>query len=203
MLIWSILTQQAWEELQQKGRLRGTAHYADKDFAGPYAWMARQMERRLTTPRPSKNSMPVWGWRQWWGDRRRPDLRASGYLSKGTPGVRVELRVEDDRVLLSDFELWHYVLNYWYLPRTVKDGEAFEKKLARAGLSLIGCSHQKPLSHATLRREIEKSWERIFDLSWNDPGNKIVHSSKDRSIQGTMWELLLEDVVEIKEFTAK
>ena len=203
MVIWSLLTQQAWEELQRKGRLRASRRHADKDFAGPYAWMGRQMERRLTMPRPSKKSMPVWGWWQWWGDRRRPDLRAGGYLPKGVRGVRVELRMEEDRVLLSDFELWHYVLNYWYLPKTEKDGEAFEKKLAGAGLSLLGCTHKKPLPHAELRREVEESWERIFDLSWTDPGNKIVPPAKSRSIQGTMWELLLEDVVDSKEFVAR
>ena len=167
MVIWSILTQQAWEELQRKGRLRATTRHAEEDYMAAYVWMGRQMERRLATPRPSKDSMPVWVWWQWWGDRRRPDLRASGHLPKGVGGVRVECRVGDDRVLLSDFELWHYVLNYWYLPRT------------------------------------EKSWERILDLSWTDPGNKIVDPAKDRSIQGTMWELLLDDVVESREFTAR
>ena len=98
----------------------------------------------------------------------------------------------DDRVLLSGFDLWHFVLNRWYLPRTEKDGETFEAKLARAGLSPL----QDPLPHATLRREMEKSWERIFDLSWSDLQNDVVHRAKYRSIQGTMWELLLDDVVE-------
>ena len=203
MVIWSILTQQAWEELQRKDRLRATTRHAEQDYIAAYVWMARQMERRLTVPRPSRDAMPVWAWWQWWGDRRRPDLRASGYLPKGAQGIRVELRVKDDQVLLSDFELWHYVLNYWYLPKTEKDGEAFEKQLTRAGLSLVGCSHQKPLPHAVFRRQIESSWERIFDLSWTDPGHKIVPSAKNRAIQGTMWELLLEDVVESKEFTAR
>ena len=203
MVIWSILTRQAWEELQRRGRLRATSCHAEENYMAAYVWMARQMERRLTTPRPSKKSLPVWAWWQWWGDRRRPDLRASGHLPKGVGGVRVECRVADDRVLLSDFELWHYVLNLWYLPRTEKDGEAFEKKLARAGPSLLGCNHQEPLPHATLGREMERSWERIFDLSWSDPGNNIVHPAKDRSIQGTMWELLLDDVVESTEFTAR
>jgi hypothetical protein len=106
-------------------------------------------------------------------------------------------------VLLSDFELWHYVLNYWYLPKTEKDGETFEEQLTCTGLSLPGCSHQRPLPHAAFRRKIENSWERIFDSSWTDPGHKIVPPAKNRSIQGTMWELLLEDVVESKLFIAR
>ncbi len=203
MVIWSNLTQQAWEELQKQGRLRVSCRHIEKDFQGSYLWMASQMELRLQTPRPSEDSMPIWAWWQWWGDRRRPDLRASGYLPKGTRGIRVELQVKTDRVLLSDFELWHYVLNYWYLPKTEKEGGVFEKKLTRAGLSLVGCSHEHPLPHAGFRREVENSWERMFDLSWTDPNHRIVSASKNRSIQATLWELLMDDVVEIKEFTAR
>jgi len=203
MVIWSNLTQQAWKELQTQGRLRVSRRHTEKDFLGSYLWMASQMERRLQTPRPSEDSMPIWAWWQWWGDRRRPDLRASGYLPKGTRGIRVELRVQADHVLLSDFELWHYVLNYWYLPRTEKEGIAFEKKLTRAGLSLVGCTHARPLPHAGFRREVESSWERIFDLSWTDRRHRIVSASNNRSIQATLWELSMDDVVESKEFVAR
>jgi hypothetical protein len=99
--------------------------------------------------------------------------------------------------------LWHYVLNYWYLPETEKEGEEFDKKLTAAGSSLTGCSVRNPLPHAKCRQMIERSWERIFDLTWTDPDHAIVPPTKDRSIQGTMWELLLKDVVDAKEFTAR
>jgi hypothetical protein len=203
MVIWSILTQQAWEELQQKGRLQAKFCHADKDHLAAYTWMVAQMERRLTISRPSEDTMPIWVWSQWWSDRRRPDLRASGHLPRGCQGVRVELQVEDERVLLSDFDLWHYVLNYWYLPTSEKEGESFEKKLTGAGLPVFGYTHQKPPAHAKFRREVERSWERIFDLSWTDPEHFIVQRSSDRSIQGTMWGLLLEDVVDMTEFVAR
>jgi hypothetical protein len=175
-----------------------------QEFLGPYAWMARQMERRLKTPRPSKDALPIWAWYQWEGvNRRRPDLRAGGYLSKAERGVRVELEVADDRVLLSDFDLWHYVLNYWYLPTTEKDGKAFEEKLARAGLSFYGCDHQHPLANNRYGREIERSWERIFDVGWADRGRAIAHPPQEKSIQATLWEVYLGDVVGAREFTAR
>ena len=65
----------------------------------------------------------------------KPDLRSSGHLLKGERGVRIEFRVSDRLILLSDFDLWHYVLNYWYLPESQKDDEAFESELSRRGLS--------------------------------------------------------------------
>ena len=202
MIVWSNLTTDAWDELQRTGHLRASRQHIDADFMPAYIWMAEQMERRLG-PRPSKDAMPIWVWWQWWSNRRRPDLRASGHLPKGTRGVRVECKVQDDRVLLSDFELWHYVLNYGYLPKTEKEGEEFEKELTAAGLSLTGCSLRNPLPNAEYRQKIEQSWERIFDLTWTDPDHAIVSRAKDRSIQGTMWELLLDDVIEAKEFTAR
>ena len=148
--------------------------------------------------------MLIWAWYQWEGiDRRKPDLRSSGYLPKGEKGVRVECQVAEKRVLLSDFDLWHYVLNYWYLPHSEKDAEAFEKKLVDAALPLSGFSHERPLPHARYRREIEKSWERIFDVDWVDRQQAIAHPPEKKSIQATLWELQLADVVKVKEFTAR
>jgi len=41
----------------------------------------------------------------------KPDLRASGrWMERGTAGVRIELRVPSDLVLLSQFDMWEYVL---------------------------------------------------------------------------------------------
>lgn len=94
-------------------------------------------------------------------------------------------------------------LNCWYLPETERAGEAFEKKLARAGLSFYKCQHDSPLPHAQYRREIEKSWERIFDISWVDRGRSIASPPRKKSIQVNLWELFLEDIVQVTEFTAR
>jgi hypothetical protein len=204
MLIWSILTQQAWKQLQREGRLQARRCHVIKEFLGPYLWMAGQMEKRLKLPRPSQDAMPIWAWQQWEGaNRRKPDLRASGHLPRGVQGVRVECRLDDRRVLLSDFDLWHYVLNYCYLPTSERDGNAFEKKLAGVGLSFYNFNHSNPLPDAQYRREIERSWERIFDVSWTDRRRAIAEIPKKKSIQATLWEIFLEDVVEAREFTAR
>ncbi len=204
MVIWSILTLQAWDELRQRGRLRVAARHVMRDFLGPYVWMGKQMERRLKAPRPNKNALPIWAWYQWEGAaRRKPDLRAAGYLPTGERGVRVELNVADECVLLSDFDLWHYVLNYWYLPQSERDGRVFEKKLARVGLSFYGYDHQHPLPHGRYCQEIEQSWERIFDTNWADRGHAIASPPKKKSIQATLWELFADDIVEVRKFTAR
>ena len=81
MVIWSILTHQTWNELQRKGRLRVARRHVTQDFLSLYTWMARQMELRLKSPKPSEDAMPIWAWYQWEGaDRRKPDLRAAGHF---------------------------------------------------------------------------------------------------------------------------
>jgi len=50
---------------------------------------------------------------------------------------------------------------------------------------------------------LEKSWERIFDITWIDPTEEIAMPPKDKSIQGMLWEIVLKDVVGFKGFTGR
>lgn len=126
--------------------------------------------------------MPVWLWCAWRGSAQpKPDLRATGHLPKGTLGVRIELEICESRVLRSDFELWHYVLNGWYLPQAPQDEREFDT--------------------APDARRIKQSWQRIFELGWRD--RRYVAARTQRAIQGVCWELRPEDVVDAKSFVAR
>jgi hypothetical protein len=73
---------------------------------------------------------------------------------KGEKGVRLTINCPADRVLLSDFSLWHYVLNYWYR-----------------------------------------------DLEWHEPD--VSERPEEKSVQATMWEITLDQVVACRRFTAR
>jgi len=198
MILWTIQSTDVWQKLLGSKILRCYNRYVDKDDYNAYAWITEQMENRIPVPRPS-NAMPLWAWYQWESERRkRPDLRSSGYLPRGEPGVRIEFYIKDDWVLLSDFDLWHYVLNYWYLPQSLADGELFEKKLAEHGLSFYDT---KPLSDPIFHDSIRQSWERIFDIEWEE--GDFVYPKEKKSIQATFWELRLKDVRRVNEFIAR
>ena len=188
----------AWQRLESAGVLHTNRRCIDNYFLAAYNWMAEQMRHRLAV-RPSETALPLWAWYQWQGqNRRKPDLRASGHLMKGERAVRIEFEIDDRVVLLSDFELWHFVLNYWYLPVSEDDGEAFEKELAKHGLSFF---HTKPLPHRKYHERIEKSWRRIFDLDWSSEG--IASPRAEKSIQATLWKLRLDQVKNVQEFIAR
>jgi len=199
VVLWSIQSIDAWKILQTSGTLCCDARLSDKDFAEAYEWMAEQMCKRLQVRRPAYGVLPLWAWYQWDGEqRRKPDLRSGGHLPRGERGVRIEFEIDDNLVLLSDFELWHYVLNYWYLPASVAEDEAFSAKLTERGMSFY---KTKPLPEPTFDKAIRESWERIFNLDWAE--EDLAAPRAEKSIQATYWELSLERVKRVDEFVAK
>jgi hypothetical protein len=181
MQAWTIQTPQVMSALSSGCPWRASQTSIPRPWLPAYRWMSREMRDRLGASQ-SPGQMPIWLWCQWRGAARpRPDLRARGHLPAGTPGVRIELELDDASVLRSDFELWHYALNGWYLPRSLADERDFD-------------------AHPD-RRRIAPSWRRIFDLDWRD--RRYTAAMARKSIQGVVWELRPEDLRGAKAFTAR
>lgn len=198
MILWTIQSREAWQVLQTQGIFLCYDQYVDKDDLNAYEWMVEKMNKLIPVQRPD-NGFPLWAWYQWEGEKRKkPDLRSAAHLPRGQRGVRIEFQIDDHLVLLSDFELWHYVLNYWYLPTSTTDGENFDKKLAQQGLSFY---KTKPLPDPAFHEIITKSWERIFDIEWEE--KDIAAPRAKKSIQATFWELPLANVRRVDEFVAR
>lgn len=198
MRLWTIQTQGAWSEAQAAGAISTTMARVETGFREAYRWMVGQMRRRLPSVAGPERA-PVWAWYRWQGEARpRPDLRASGHLPRGAPGVRIEFEADAQSVLLSDFSLWHFVLNYWYLPATPEEGDAFEAEVARRRMSFF---LSKPLPDPALHARIEASWERSFDLDWHHPD--LAEPRRAKSIQATLWEVPLTAVTAVKPFVAR
>ena len=104
MKYWTVQDLPAWEVAQQTGVLTGNAKHITDGFEQPYDWMVVQMQKRLGV---SESFYPIWLW------TTRPDLRTRGFLSKGDVGVLLEVEVDSSRVLLSDYDSWHCVLNWF------------------------------------------------------------------------------------------
>ena len=54
MLLWTIQTYPAWQELKEKGVLRTAQKFAMEDFEDAYKWMITQMEKK-TRPQTSRS----------------------------------------------------------------------------------------------------------------------------------------------------
>jgi Domain of unknown function (DUF3841) len=197
MRLWTIQTPDAVTQLERTGVLRCSPQYVDEHCRAPYGWMCEQMRGRIPDGPPE--AWPVWAWYQWEGQARAmPDLRATGHLPKGSSGVRLELEVDPGKVLLSDFELWHYVLNYWYLPTSVSEGARFERELESKDLSFFKSS---PLPDSESHGRIVASWGKIFDLDWSQ--HDIADPMDRKSIQACMWRIDAGMVRKKREFKAR
>ena len=197
MKLWTIQNMAAWEFLQREQVLVADRRYSIDCFREPYTWMVRQMRRRIRDNSETWPLWPLWAWYQWRGiDRRKPDLRYRDHLGDGDErSVRIEFEQPDSGALLSDFQLWNYVLNRCYLPETRAAGDAFRAELREHN---IEPALRLP---AAYHRRMADSWNRIFDLDWSPEGDKEPRDQKQ--IQATFWKLHLHQIRDVKFFTKR
>ncbi len=190
------MDEQGWHELRTQDTLKAAKHLVDQDFLSGYEWMRIQMNKYLGSG-TTGNQYPLWAWYQAKNENeKRPDLRESGYLQRGKTGFRVEFEKDRSEVLLSDFELWHFVLNQSFLAKSMYKFDQFEKRLYRS----FGTSNFSELPHA-VQNEIEESWEKIFDLNFQ--AKDIANPRANKQIQATFWELNMNEVIQVDRFTAR
>lgn len=185
VILWTIQHKEAYKEMLKTGILRANDNhlFCGDDLKFAYEWMSEQMCKRIGPP-PKGVKYPVWAWFQWEGKRKRRDLRLSGYAERGTPMVQIEFEVDRNKVLLSDFEDWHRVLNNSYISDSEEDFDLFYTT-----------------DHEIIQKEIEVSWSKIFDIDSYMPDRSV--PANEKSIQATLWEIKLPQIKKVEHFTAK
>lgn len=191
--LWSIQTMGAYQELRRTGVLRVSGEHVDPSFVQAYRWMGGALEQRVAKPRGFTGSYPVWAWFQYDGlHRKKPRLRDGGLLAPGSKGVLLELLVESELVLRSDFQKWHAVLNEDYLPLDSSDQDAFDE-----WASSIDDSEEMKRA---VRDRVEASWSRVFDVEahasdcWEGP--------EEREVQAVLWQIEASMVSSVECFAA-
>jgi len=195
MIIWSIHELSFFNQLEKNKVI-----YPNKkkltwknEFLDSYYWLANQMEKKIDG-RPHPTALPFWGWYQWKDEQTKcPDLRVRSHLQAGKRGVRLELEIPDDDVVLSDFMLWCDVLNRWYIADNLRDQNRFFSDTERMGMYDSWSKR--------LQTKAEKSWQKIFDISFHQRG--IASPRYKKAIQATFWKICLNQVKDVKFFTAR
>jgi len=200
MILWTIRTQLEWETLQKQGVLRTDRELSNKygwlegdpwvDYC--YRWICKKMRETLPWSPKDEDALPLWGWyHRYSAAEPKPDLRTEEYRYLKNH-LRLEIEIDDDLVLLSNFDLWNWVLNNWYLPVSELEWDAhfFEMEFNEVD------TDKQPLENRYYQSRIEKTWEKIFDL------DLVLFYSQplpQKMIQATFWELRLEQVRNVKE----
>jgi hypothetical protein len=183
--VWSIQNADCWDLFQKRGILRADGRRIQRYFRPAYQWLIEQMRGRVPG---YTGGPPVWFWYS-----PQPDLRKRGHLQRGVRGVRLELELPRERVLLLDFETWHCVLNRWHLSRSWRESRKWDRKTEGFG------PNWNPLPPA-LESELQATWQRVFDLD-------LLKRAKmwgpiDR-IQGVTEYVRLEEVRSVKAFRSR
>jgi len=134
-----------------------------------YDWFVRQFSQKV--PRPDGAEYPVWLYK----DPAYATVHPAQHL--------IHLSIPKDCLLLFDNKGWERILSMSYVEKNADDWNLFEEKLTRMGIDCGFTAFQKPF-YPQIRREIEASWPRIFDLK---PGSVV---------RGATWELLPEWILD-------
>ncbi len=185
MKLWTRQHSNVLKELKVKGVYRvRREHILQKNgsisdyYLKLYDWYVRHAERIV--PRPEGAEYPIW-------------LSASSdtMLQPVEDTVLLSLEVDKKYVVITDFDKWGYVVNYWYVPLDKEDELMHENELARYGIkdeSALYMGH-KGNFYPLLRKKVINSWNRIFEVC--DDGTCMT--------QATLWEIRKEWVVETYE----
>ena len=191
--LWTIQTVEFYEHLLKHKRITVAQQFINPDFKDAYDWMVKKMNQMLGSNHT--DIYPIWAWYQYQSIfRKKPRLTDEALLPKGTNGVRLLIIKPKNEVVLSDFDLWHYVLNKWFINTGGPEDIETERQLNH---------YQKDFEQLPdyLKQKVIKSWDLIFDIDLKI--KDLTFPKYKKSIQATFWELHLDEVKKVDFFVAK
>lgn len=169
--LWSVQPLEAIDILKNKNffisNVNFQKHWLDDQQAmwnweKSYQWMTKHMiEKKI--PNPFNAKTPVWAWAAYSENKNHPSKKRlkEEALLNNEKNVLLTLNVPTRYVLLSDFELWHNVLNAFPIAKNNHQERFFERKKIELTID------------DDLKNDIVfKTWEQIFLLKNNFTKNK-------------------------------
>ena len=189
--------------------ISGSSWIDDPGFMAAYRWMIWQIDQHgvkrpesITVEDPNLIT-PIWAWAKWTDDssvdeesgipKLKPDR--NNQLFYGNEHDLVHLLVPVERVLMSDFDLFHCVLNAY-------EQALWQSKSHDSDVQVPLIPFQEIWSQTPVEVYSQTDEIMLPDLIWDD---FIVSVNDSKSldetpfIQAVLWELLPEDVVEVDE----
>jgi hypothetical protein len=137
-----------------------------------YDWFVNRLEKNV--PKPDAAEYPVWLYE----DPKYAKVHVSQRM--------IKLEIPCDEILEFDNRKWERVLRQEYIGIDKDDERAFEEKMRRQGVD-CGCKVFENSFYPILKRDIEKSWDRLFDIN------------EKSIVQAASWIIKEEWIVDIFE----
>lgn len=187
MRLWTTQPATILEELRTNGvyRCDPTKSYnlvKGNDLKEQYRWLMEQMKVKIG-PAPEGVTYPIWAWHSWNFEHQMPDPNSAAFLKRESAGVVLTLEIPEERVVLTDYEAWNYVMNDWLLTDVTDEAE-YDRIL----------EWYDNLSEDEQEIEKRKSWMNVFKIDRIETDLL----TRGKFVQATFWELRKEDIVEQK-----
>lgn len=181
MRIYTFQTQKALDAAKKLGVFRADPKELvkywddvwDTMFKDAYSFMNDEMKKRM----PYVGPYPMWAW------AKKPDLRRERH-SFHDKMLLITADVPDERILLSDFGLYHVCLGGYYLSMTEAEDD---------DMTCLGEITPK-------KEEILESWQRMFELNKKRTKAEIMWVGKSDTVQCCIDGIFISEIVEIKQF---
>ncbi len=186
MILYTIQNEQKYKEFLETGILKAHDNiicFDHDDFKDSYRWMVSKMEELLPKSDIYCN-FPLWSWFK--HDGKKPDLRKSSYLSKGEIGYLIKFEIDDNKVLLTDFDKWHLILNH--------SKEELQQK--HTIFEIEECDDVEYYLNEGFVLE-----NNLLKYDWN---KIILNKNSDiKYIQATIWYIKIDQVKKITKFKSR
>lgn len=197
MKLWMKMSAEAYENFIQEG----TFYMDEKCFRGAneqyaYNWIGKELVKK--EKRPSRMAKyPIMTWYQMDGKKHLKEILLP---EKDRNSIVLLVEIPDKEVLLFDERLFHYIKNYFYIPLDESDFKRFELALEKLNLNEYKMRIRSAdySAAACMRRMIEESWSRVFDLKKED--GYIYGLNSRKSIQAAIWKVSLHQVKTVYSF---
>lgn len=179
MKIWTFQKKEVLDKINKNGYYVVDArHTMSRKYKGSfrigYEYMIKHLKYKCS--KEHRNKYPIWGF-PYNQTAAEFGIRELGY-------IKLELEIDESRILLSDFCDYHCVLNNFYCAINEDDLDNFWSKYYDDNHKV-----REEYNKEDVQLEIERSWIRIFD----------VKNKRLEDLQACFWEIKKEDIVTIEE----
>lgn len=108
--------------------------------------------KKHMTNKPSGAEYPVWLFE----DPRYGKVHQDQYMLK--------LSIPEDELILFDYASWEKILSMEYIPKNPADQQDYQNLLQSYNIDCGYAVFEKPY-YPMIRKKIEDSWQRVFDLT--------------------------------------
>lgn len=183
MNVWTRQDKKILDEIKKNKKYFCKEEYINKkmeDFSGYYKnlykWYSKRAEKIINKPY-EEIKYPIW-----------VSLDEEMRLQPVEGQVILKLSIDKERLVITDFEKWGYVVNYLYLPLSKDDYNEHKEELKKYNIGDPTALVNGDLGnfYPILKNKVINSWERLF-MDYELSSVK----------QGTIWQIKQEDIVDV------